>query len=56
MNQDTLGSRQKCERRAKQILLQGGRVVVDRYVGAIDHDFEVLLPSSLATSKEASSF
>lgn len=30
MNQDTLGSREKCRRRAQQILEKGGRVLIDR--------------------------
>ncbi|CAM9526160.1 unnamed protein product [Pylaiella littoralis] len=30
VNQDSLGSREKCRRRAKQILQSGGRVVIDR--------------------------
>ncbi|CAM9517294.1 unnamed protein product [Ectocarpus fasciculatus] len=30
LNQDTLGSREKCRRRAQQVLEKGGRVLIDR--------------------------
>lgn len=31
VNQDKLGSRKKCEVRARKVLQQGGRVAIDRY-------------------------
>lgn len=35
VNQDTLGSRLLCERRARELLQQGARVVIDRWVNVI---------------------
>lgn len=34
VNQDTLGSRKNCERRARELLQRGERVVIDRWGNA----------------------
>lgn len=56
VSQDVLGSRQKCQRRATEVLRRGGRVIVDRFACVEASDDLPGRPSSLMCSEQHVAF